>query len=262
MNAAAKQPRTMPKGGRKGGSVFPRLALKDALAYAKKLVVKTHTNNISQDMVFSGVVGAKSGTGKVRISALRQYGLLIGDQKAQFAASDLAKNIAAAPSEELAPLYRQCALKPTIFKGLSDTFRGDTISRAKLKQRAAELKVHPEETESCVDVYVSTMLLAELVTVNGEQVTHLILDAAKSQAKEAADEDAEVTESDLDDTDDQQDVDDHIDTAAIDASEKPGVKPRNRQPSAAITVNVTLDSTTDSDKLAKQLALLRKYGAI
>lgn len=135
----------MPKGGRKGGSVFPRVALNDAIKYARKLVSKTHTSAQPKDVILSGVVGAKTGTGDVRMSALKQYGFLKGDTKSNFFADELAKKIAAAPPEELVPLYRQAMLKPTVFKKLFDTFHGDTISKAKLKQRAADLKVHPDE---------------------------------------------------------------------------------------------------------------------
>lgn len=101
-----KKTRQMPKGGRKGGSVFPRLTLSDAVAYARKLVSKTHTSAQPKDVILSGVVGAKTGTGDVRMSALKQYGFLKGDTKSGFSADDLAKKIDAAPPEELIPLYR------------------------------------------------------------------------------------------------------------------------------------------------------------
>ena len=258
MNAEEKKARVMPKGGRKGGSIFPRVSLNDALGYAKKLVVKTHANRISQDVVLSGVVGAKSGIGNIRMSALKQYGLIVGDKKALFTASDLAKKIAAAPAEEAVALYRQCVLKPTIFKGLSETFHGDAVSRAKLRQRAAELKVHPEETETCVDVYVSSMALAELVTVDGEQVTHVLPTSAPTPAPtEVKAEDGEQDGQDASDEIDGEDAAEEVE------AEDPALpSPRGRAVKAVVTVNVTLDSTTDSDKLAKQLALLRKYGAL
>ncbi len=38
----SKKPKP-PKGGRKGGTLFPKLNLKQALEYAEKLVSKTHT---------------------------------------------------------------------------------------------------------------------------------------------------------------------------------------------------------------------------
>jgi hypothetical protein len=95
-----KKPRQMPKGGRKGGTVFPRIALKEALHYGRKLVSKTHVSAQPHDIIYSGVVGAKGGAGDVRISALRQYGLLTGDKKTNYLASDLAKKISSAPPDD------------------------------------------------------------------------------------------------------------------------------------------------------------------
>jgi hypothetical protein len=168
-----KKARQMPKGGRKGGSTFPRVALTDAIGYARKLVSKTHTAPQPKDVILSGVFGVRGPQGEIRISALKQYGFLKGDVKTNFSADNLAKKIVAAPSEELVPLYRQAMLKPTIFKKLFDTFHGDAVSKAKLKQRAADLKVHPDETSTCVDLYISGMVTACLVIVDGDQVTHL-----------------------------------------------------------------------------------------
>ena len=84
--APAKKARQMPKGGRKGGSVFPRVALGDAIVYARKLVSKTHTAPQHNDVILSGVIGVKGGTGEVRMSALKQYGFLKGDAKSSFSA--------------------------------------------------------------------------------------------------------------------------------------------------------------------------------
>ena len=60
-----KKTRQMPKGGRKGGAVFPRVALSDALLFARKLVSKTHTSAQPQDVILTGVMGSKGGTGRV-----------------------------------------------------------------------------------------------------------------------------------------------------------------------------------------------------
>jgi hypothetical protein len=95
--------RQMPKGGRKGGSVFPRTSFDTAIAYARRLVSKTHTGAQPQDVIFSGVVGAKGSRGVTHMSALRQYGFLKGDLKSNFSADDLAIKIAASPPEELVP---------------------------------------------------------------------------------------------------------------------------------------------------------------
>ncbi|UKI06229.1 MULTISPECIES: hypothetical protein [Variovorax] len=268
-----KNVRQMPKGGRKGGSVFPRVSLVDAISYAHKLVSKTHTAPQPQDVILSGVVGSKGGIGAVRMSALKQYGFLKGDVKTNFSADTLAKKISAAPPDELIALYREAVLKPTIFKKLFDTFHGDTVSKAKLKQRAADLKVHPDETISCVDLYVGGMTTAGLVTVEGDQVKHLASSHVTAQSVIADSDDDGVESSDSDPESEE------LNEAAngIDANEGTppnasdgarAIKPKTAKenfekgPRAVFNVSVTLDSSLDIDKLQKQLELLKRFGAI
>ena len=272
--APAKHARQMPKGGRKGGSIFPRVQLSEAVAYAKKLVSKTHTGPQARDVLLSGVFGAKGGRGVIRMSALKQYGLLAGDAKANFSAAELARKIAAAPMDELIPLYRQAVLRPTVFKKLCDTFHGDTVSKAKLKQRSADLKVHPDETATCVDLYVSGMLTAGLVTVEGEQVVHLpssdvtapassIVGDARADAANGLAGDAEPTDA----AESVPDLDEPVQQDLANDTERPtqpaipnGTHPLG--PKAVFNVNVSLDSSLDIEKLQKQLELLKRFGAI
>lgn len=272
--APAKKARQMPKGGRKGGSIFPRVALKDAIGLARKLVSKTHTAPQPKDVILSGVIGVKSGQGEVLISALRQYGFLKGDVKANFSADELAKKIIAAPPEELIALYRQAMLKPTVFKKLFDTFHGDTVSRAKLKQRAADLKVHPDETATCVDLYVSGMTMAGLVVLEGDQVKHLASSdvAALSTASRDGERELETTAEESggeEYTEVEVGGSEECDVPATGTnSGEKVVKPQGHKvatqfgPRAVFNVSVTLDSSLDIDKLQKQLELLKRFGAI
>lgn len=276
MTTEEKKIRQMPKGGRKGGISFPRVSLKDALGYARKLVSKTHTNPQPKDVIFSGVVGAKSGIGDVRLSALKQYGFLRGDTKSNFSAEHLAKQIAAAPQEELIPLYRQAMLKPAVFKKLFDTFHGDAVTKAKLKQRAADLKVHPDEAETCVELYISGMTTAGLVTVVGDRVTHI----ASSEIP-ALPIDSTVSGADFDlpgetltngefETEAIGNSSTDAETATSGANGTgtnivPPTLLMNASKSsqrAVFNVNVTLDSSMDIEKLQKQLELLKRFGAI
>lgn len=269
-----KVARQMPKGGRKGGTVFPRVALSDAIGYARKLVSKTHVSPQPKELILSGVVGAKTGIGDVRMSALKQYGFLKGDTKSHFSADELAKRIAAAPSEELILLYRQAILKPAVFKKLFDTFHGDTVSKAKLKQRAADLKVHPDETARCVELYASGMMTAGLVEVDGDQIKHLAssdvttVSTANVEGEvkpettgdgSEGDEAQEAPQTDIQDAstvangaDDRETVGEARKLSSIDQS----------RPRAVFNVNVTLDSSLDIEKLQKQLELLKRFGAI
>ena len=274
--APEKQPREMTKGGRKGGSVFPRVTLNDALGYARKLVSKTHTGPQPSEVILSGVVGAKGGKGAVRMSALKQYGFLKGDSKTDYSAADLAKKVVAAPTDELVPLYRQAMLKPTVFKKLFDTFHGDVVSKAKLKQRAADLKVHPDETATCVDLYVSGMTAAELVTVQGDQVKHLASsDVAPASAAIAATEAESEMIGEESESEDPTEVEASGGEGAVVVAAN-GINDNNKKaakaqelkdavtsgPRAVFNVNVTLDSSLDIEKLQKQLELLKRFGAI
>jgi hypothetical protein len=270
MTTEAKKPRQMPKGGRKGGTSFPRVALADAMGYARKLVSKTHTGPQPKDVILSGVIGVRGGTGNVRISALKQYGLLKGDTKSNFLADELAKQISAAPQEELVLLYRRAMLKPTVFKKLFDTFHGDTVTKAKLKQRVADLNVHPDEAEACVNLYVAGMTVAELVSVDADRVTHI----ASSDIAETvvADDGMEVdaafsdgTPTEMPPVADDTEIDEAVEGADGTGAKAPSTGSRRgtqHVPRAVFNVNVTLDSSMDIEKLQKQLELLKRFGAI
>lgn len=258
--------RQMPKGGRKGGTSFPRVSLNDALGYAKKLVTKTHSGPQPLDVVYAGVVGAKSGTGNVRIGALKQYGLMKGDAKSDYVALDLAKKISAAPLDEMQPLLQRAALHPSVFKRIYEAFQGDTVTKAKLRQRAADLNVHPEETGTCVDLYVSALLTAGLAGIDGESVTH----AAAGQTARA---EAVGVQQVADEPANRDQTDDAVNGTAPDENENDrtgenrdgrddGTPAAGRSPRAVFNVNVTLDSSLDTEKLEKQLQLLKRYGAL
>lgn len=270
MSIGDEPKRQMPKGGRKGGAVFPRIPLKDAVAYARKLVSKTHVNPQPRDVILSGVVGAKSGKGNIRISALKQFGFLKGDNKSRYSADELAKKIDSAPDEELVNLYRKSALRPNIFRSLFETFQGDIVTKAKLKQRAADLKVHPDETETCVDVYVSSLSMAELVTADADRITHmkpsqlLAANAMPKEQEEAEQDGIEEASNDLEgeagtsrEKEGETELDGTKEFTPSEASQPPKGGPR-----AVFNVNVTLDSSLDIEKLQKQLELLKRFGAI
>ena len=205
------------------------------------------------------------------MSALKQYGFLKGDAKSSFSADELAKRISAAPPEELAPLYRQAILRPTIFRKLFDTFHGDTWSKAKLKQRAADLKVHPDETATCIDLYVAGMTTAGLVTVEGDQVSHLAASSVSTVGGAGSDADSEPageqgSGSDL--SGDEASTGSDLNSSGNGSTDEvKAAKPlpngaAQSGPRAVFNVNVTLDSSLDIEKLQKQLELLKRFGAI
>lgn len=125
--------RQMPKGGRKGGRQFPQISLKDAAEYAKKLVSKTHTGAQAEAIVLKGVFDSSGPAGKVRASAMKQFGLMDGNADA-YKASELAKRLVSAPPEDQPQLLRQALVKPAVFNTLYETFKGDRVSSAKIRQ--------------------------------------------------------------------------------------------------------------------------------
>jgi hypothetical protein len=162
------------------------------------------------------------------------------------------------PPEELLPLYQQAALRPAVFKAIFDTYHGDSVTRAKLKQRAADLKVHPDETESCVDTYVSSLELAGLVTVDGDQVRHSVANSISNDVASAG-----LDEENGDDSNEGETRDEgNQGTYKLPSADKNGEMEETGRPRAVFNVNVTLDSSLDTEKLQKQLELLKRFGAI
>jgi hypothetical protein len=257
---ADKQKKQMPKGGRKGGTVFPRLDLLRALEYAGKLVSKTHTGPQSQSIVLVGVFGTAGSNGLIRSSALKQYGLLESTDKG-IQASSLARAIEAAPAEEQSAHIQKAFLLPRVFRALYDTFHGDTVTRAKLRQQALSLKVHPEAADECIEHFVLSLAAAKLGQESAEGVS--LSGAARATGSTSA---LPVSDGEPPPHDDGVPkshevllVDEH---ASQPSSEDRSDAPGQVAPRAVFHVNVTLDSSLDTEKLEKQLQLLRRYGAL
>jgi len=248
----AKKP-APPKGGRKGGTTFPRVSLKQALEYADKLVGKTHTAPQPAKTILPGVFGNAGPEGGVRASALKQYGLLEGSKSA-YQATELARGINAAPAEDQVPMLQQAFLNPRLFKDIFDTFRGNSVTKAKIRQRALALKVHPDSADDCVDLFTESAVAAKLGTLDGDAIA---LVAASTVAAGDSAEGEEVTVEP-----------EGLDSAASDAAaDSKGAAPAAQirtvgQNKSGLTVNLNVDSSSDPDKLEKQLKLLREYGVI
>jgi hypothetical protein len=250
--------------------------LDGAVKFARKLVSKTQISAMPAATIYPGVFGVTGTLGDVRVSALRQYGLLAGDREKGFQATQAAKNIAAAPQEDLGSLYKAAALSPRIFKSLYDVFQGDTTTFAKVRQQSAQLKVHIDTADLCAQTFIDTLKFAGLATVDGDNIMIAGLDAVPRPPTEV--------NADADDADDEPiDQDDRAAAAsngqnvatppaappapaalaqAVPPAPAAAHPPETPSGRAVIHVNVTLDSSLDTDKLEKQLQLLRRYGAI
>ena len=201
--AGTTKKKNVPKGGRRGGTTFPRINLEKALAYGDKLVSKTHTGPLPEATILAGVFENTGGEGQVRVSALKQYGLLKGDKKA-YTATELAQSINAAPAEEKSPLVQKAFLSPKLFQEIFTTFQDDTVSRAKIKQRAQALKVHPESADVSVGVFVESAVTAGLGVIEGDSIKLSKLGALPIAA--VPDEEADQETGELEDDRDTEDV--------------------------------------------------------
>lgn len=237
--------RKAPKGGRKGGTLFPKINLKQALDYSKKLVGKTHTGAQPEKTILPGVFGNSGPGGKVRASALKQFGLLEGGTEA-YQASKLAKDIDGAPHEDRPPLLQRAFRSSRLFNQIFETFHGDTVSKAKIEQRARGLDVHPESADECAQLFMDSAVAAGLGTINGDLIILAPTAAASASVpneEERAEQPGQAAEAQT--------------AAVVEGDEKNGRAVGHK---AAVSINV--DSTSDPDKLEKQLKLLREYGLI
>jgi hypothetical protein len=257
--AATPAKRTPPKGGRKGGTTFPRINLEKALAYADRLVSKTHTGALPAATIRVGVFDTAGGEGNVRISALRQYCLLEGDSEG-YKAAPLARLINAAPPEERPAHLQKAFLSPKVFQEIFTTFQGDAVTKAKIKQRALGLKVHPESAEECVAVFVESAETAGLAMVDGDSIKLAKLGTVptvpvtdmeiREETEIEADPMADGTEEETQEPSGQDDLGE-------------GSEPHKPTGSkGVVTVNLAVDSSSDPDKLEKQLKLLKKFGLL
>jgi hypothetical protein len=247
-----------PKGGRKGGTLFPKISLKQALEYSKKLVAKTYTGPQPEKTVLPGVFGSATTPGKVRASALKQFDLLEGGAEA-YQATKLAKDIGAAPEEDRTPLLQRAFLNSKLFKQVFDTFHGDTISTAKIKQLVQQLGVHPDSADECVDIFIDSAVVAGPGTLAGDSVALIKAGEIAPAAGETAASEGAVPPEEPETAEGG--------TAEALAGPNSDAGPETEKPApranrAGVNVTLTVDSSSDPDKLQKQLELLRKYGVI
>jgi hypothetical protein len=253
------------QGKPKGGTRFPRIPLEQALKYSTKLVSKTAIAPQTEATILAGVIGNSSSVGKIKASALKQYGLMEGTAKAH-TATQLAKDIdAAADENERLPLIRQAMLTPKVFRDLFDTYHGDEASKGKIRSRTQQLEVHPDSGEECAELFMASAETAKLGTRVGDGIR------LKAATDAVLPRDVATDESNGEDT-----PEENIRSAQMENGEQDEIKstppaylgnpqdtPRPRPRTAAdVTVNLTVDSSLDGDKLGKQLELLRRFGLI
>lgn len=235
----------------RGGAQFPTHDLEACVGWAEKLVAKTHSGPQTVDIVYAGVVGAKGWRGRAKLTAMRHFGLLQGENT-KISASSEAKVLVQLPEDEKRDLLCVVALKPKLFSDVFSTFHGDEVSQAKVRQRFLELNVHPEKVENCVSLYAKSLAFAGLLVENGDQLKHVSISATKQKP---ADHALEV---------DQEEKDEHQDDVEVRQNRVPDgeVNSEKLTRNAMVQVSLSVDSSLDTEKLEKQLQLLKKYGAL
>ena len=260
-----KIPKKPFKGGSKGGRRFPRLNMAQALGYSKKLVSKTFSGPQPEQTILVGVFDNKGTDGEVRASALKQYALMDGDKKG-YVASDLAKKIEAVVPDEKTELIRKAFLTPELFKQMYDTLQPDKVTRAKVRQAAATGRVHPDTLDLCVDIFIAGAAHAGLGAKTDDGID--FGQATLAPPPPAVDVDAE-TATDAMGQGNSSPADPATPPPPAPGSSNgdqpipekvPSTPLRGEKP--AVTLSLTVDATSDPDKLEKQLKLLRHYGVI
>jgi hypothetical protein len=242
----------MPKGGRRGGTLFPKINLQKALEYGKKLVSKTHNGLQPEQTILVGVFNNKGPEGGVRASALKQYGLMEGDAAKGYVASQLARDIEAAIPEERPALAQKAFLTPKLFKQVYDTLQPDTVSRARVRQVVVTAKVHPESADECVGCFIDGAVHADLGALDGENIALTNAGAVTAPVVTLTENGQGLEE-----------LEENIEEAALE--HEAGGQPRGQTggvPNADVRVTLTVDSSSDPDKLEKQLKLLKQYGLL
>ena len=159
---------------KKGGSMFPRIALEDAVQFSGTLHSMTYERPLQRDIVFPAVFNARSWLGSVRASALKQYGLMEGNVHG-YQATNLAGAIASTSGEKRSSLLQRACLTPRVFERLSaavDLFDGLTEERkiplSVLHEAVVNLGVHPDSAQECVDIYVASLEFSGLAAQVGD----------------------------------------------------------------------------------------------
>jgi hypothetical protein len=245
------------KGGSKGGTRFPRLNIAEALAYSKKLVSKTHNGPQPEQTILVGVFNNKGPEGEVRASAIKQYGLMEGDANG-YSASTLARNIEAAIPEQRPALIQSAFLTPKVFRQIYETLQSETASRARVRQAVVNRDVHPDNSDACVECFIAGAVHAGLGTMSGDSV---ILDNTRA-VPPVLDTDQDDSTAEFDAPSDEPTNPANANAATTNESD---ARKQNQLLSAnkgAVTVNLAVDSSSDPDKLEKQLRLLKQYGLL
>jgi hypothetical protein len=255
-----KTAKTMPKGGRKGGTLFPKINLEQSLEYSKKLVSKTHTGPMPEKTLLPGVFGSATTPGKVRASALKQFGLLEGSAQA-YKASKLAKDIEAATAGGRPALLKRALLAPKLFQQVFETLCGDKVSKAKIEQVVKGLEVHPDSAEECAKVFMESAVTSGIGRLEGDSISLAKADEVP-QTAQVSGEDPEGEKTQEQVSEGASDASPTGGTPPSEKTEDEGLGGSSNHAKPTVILNLNVDPSSDPDKLEKQLRLLRQFRII
>lgn len=145
---------------------YPALNLADALASIKKVYEvegrrKTGGDEIAQALGHKNL----SGTSRVKVSALRKYGLLQADSDG-LKVSDDALALLELPREhpEHMTALRNAALRPALFAELHETYGDDVPGDSILRHFLIKRNFNPKVADEIIQIYRDTMELVSRET--------------------------------------------------------------------------------------------------
>jgi hypothetical protein len=261
----SSEARKPPKGGRVGGTIFPRVPLDDALKFAETLARKTLGGPQPIETALVSVFNNKGADGQVRASALKQFGLLDGAAKeGGYVATALAREIDAALPEERPAMWRRAFLTSKIFSQTYNALQGDTVTKPRVRQIAMTNGVHGSNADLCVDLFIDGAIKARLATPAPDD-KYVITPSTGIAQPPAVSESGESGTGEEAETPAPAAV--PAPAATAPAPLKPPVPPRATADGAGATktgaqLQLHVDLSSDPDKLRKQLELLREFGMI
>lgn len=266
------QPRVMPRGGRKGGTTFPRMGLTEALTYSDSVAKKTTTGPQSVENIRLGVFGNKGPRGGVKAAALKQYGLL-EEKNDTYNSTALARKILAAIDEEKPALWRQAFLTSKIFAQMYETYQGDLTTRAKLRSVAITKGVHSDNSDECVEHFVTGALKCGLASEERSDGVHLVPKNVSEPApfsgggEEGEDGEDDIQEESGAATDAPASPTPpaaKLDSKTVSRTKTTDASTEDAPTRGKVQVNLNLhvDSSTDPETLRKQLEYLERFGVI
>jgi hypothetical protein len=152
--------------------------------------------------------------------------------------------------------------------------QSDATTFAKVRQQCAVLKVHIDSADDCAQTFIDSLKFAGLAAIDGDRINIAGLDAVPRLPQETTEHGDDDAEEDGDDAEDVPPVVDQSEAAAANGqgaatkiqplppAPPPATPPETPSARSVIHINVNLDSSLDTEKLEKQLALLRRYGAL